>query len=234
MEQVTAEEATMLCCGNSSYIEMCKVLPWLYPKNDWRDLIQTQLLSGIKPRLINARLQEPLTNTQIHRIKKYCVFPEAEYIRTGLLNSDLIITVAKEFYYNILKPLQFKDYIEDPNDYIKWWLIKSKARSSPLVSIYVHNEPVLEMLKTMQSYPIGTKGEVFYELPATATLCRMLDTTQSNVAKFEKVYDEAGHKAAKQYHAQLEEVWDLLYRIRTIGIINDNLMEATYENFFRD
>ena len=36
-----------------------------------------------------------------------------------LMNTDLIITVAKEFYYNVLKPLQFSDYVEPPNDYIK-------------------------------------------------------------------------------------------------------------------
>lgn len=233
MEKVSAEEATMLCCGNTSYIELCTVLPWIFPKTDWRDLIQAQLLSGIKPRELNARLSEPLTNTQIHRIKKYGAFPEAEYIKPGIVNTDLIITVAKEFYYDILKPLQFSDYIEPPNDYIKWWLIKSKTRNSRLSSIYIHKESVLDMIKLMQSYPAGKKGEVLYELPATATLCRILGTTQSNVARFDKVYDDAGHQAANKYSNELCEVWDLLYRIRTIGIINDNFMEASYENFFR-
>lgn len=233
MEHVSAKEATMLCCGSSSYIELCKLLPWVYPKKDWRDLVQAQLLSGIKPRLVNARLQEPLSNTQIHRVKKHCVLPEAEYIKSSTTNTELITTVAKEFYYNILKPLQFEDYIEPPNEYIKWWLIKSKARNSALVSMYIHNEPVLEMLKLMQSHPTGTKGEVFYELEPTATLCRMIGTTQSNVSKFEKVYDKPGHEAAKRYTKQLDEVWDLLYRIRTIGIINDDLMEAKYEDIFR-
>ena len=233
MEQVSAEEATMMCCGNTSYIELCKLLPWIFPKSDWRDLVQAQLLSGIKPRELNSRLSEPLTNTQIHRIKRHGVFPEAEYIKAGTLNTDLIITVAKEFYYNVLKPLQFSDYVEPPNDYIKWWLIKSKARGSVLVNMYIHNERILKMLKLMQSHPAGRKGEVFYEMPATSTLCRMLDTTHSNVSKFDKVYDEPGHKAAKEYSKELNEVWDLLYRIRTIGIINDNLMEATYEDFFR-
>lgn len=234
MEQVTAEEATMLCCGNTSYIELCKLLPWVYPRKDWRDLVQAQLLSGIKPRHINMRLEEPLTNTQIHRIKKYYTLPEAEYVRDGILNIDLITTVTKEFYYNVLKPLQFTDYIEPPNAFVKWWLIKSKVRSSPLVSIYIHNEPILEMLKLMQSHPAGRKGEILYELTPTSDVCRMLDIEQSNVSKFEKLYDSAGHKAAQLYSTQLDEVWDLLYRIRTIGIINDNLMEATYENFFRD
>lgn len=233
MEQVSAEEATMLCCGNSSYIELCKLLPWIYPKKDWRDLVQAQLLSGIKPRLVVSRQEEPMTNTQIHRVRKYHSIPEAEHIKATDINTELVTTVAKEFYYHILKPLQFEDYVEPPNEFVKWWLIKSKARNSALVSIYIHNEPVLEMLKLMQSHPTGTKGEVFYEMQPTATLCRMLNTTQSNVSKFEKVYDKAGHEAAKKYTAQLDEVWDLLYRIRTIGIINDNLMEAEYENFFR-
>lgn len=35
MKNVTAEQATQLCCGNSQYIALCKALPWVFPRTVW-------------------------------------------------------------------------------------------------------------------------------------------------------------------------------------------------------
>lgn len=233
LETTTAEEATMLCSGCTSYVDLCKILPWIYPKEDWRDLIQAQLLSGIKPRYINDRLEEYLTPVQISRIRKHPLMPEAEYVR-GELDTELCITIAKEFYYKVLKPLQFKEYIDPPNAFTKWWLIKSKVRDSMLPIIFIHKKPIVEMFKVMSSHPAGRIGEFLNEVPHSATVCHMLGIAPTNARNYTSYKDDRGKEAASQYVEELDYVWNFLYKIRTIGIINDALMEAKYETFFRE
>ena len=232
MENVSAEEATLLSIGSTSYIALCKLLPWIYPKEDWRDLVQAQLLCGIKPRHINARLSEPLTQTQLCRIRRFSRMPEAEYVKDDLASLDEYITVTQQFYANILRPLQFQDYAPNLTPYAKWWLVKSKARESALAIIYIQDQAKSELITLMQSMPAGNKGEMLCELGTSSVVCRMLNTTQSNCGKFQTLTDPRGHELALQYEQQVSEIWDLIYRIRIQGIMNDALMEGKYADIF--
>lgn len=232
MENVSAEEATLLSIGSTSYIELCKLLPWVFPKDDWRDLVQAQLLSGMKPRHINARLAEPLTQTQLCRIRRFSRMPEAEYIKDNLESLEDFIPITQQFYANILKPLQFQDYAPDLTPYAKWWLVKSKARTSALALMYIQDTEKSELITLMQSMPAGNKGEMLQELGTASVVCRMLETTQSNCGKFQNLTDPRGHELALKYEEPISEIWDLMYRIRTQGIMNDALMEGRYANIF--
>ena len=231
MKNVTAEQATQLCCGNSQYIALCKALPWVFPRTDWRELIQAQLLSGIKPRYINARLETTYTNVQMSRIRKHPTRPEAEFIKKPDAYMEDYITLGRQFYYNVLRPLQFQAYPDGLTPYALWWLIRTKVRNSTLPLMYIHDETITEMFKIMQSQPASSKGNFLKEMGTSAEVCRMVNTTQSNVKNFNIIPDDAGNISQK-YIQQLEEVFALMYNVRTIGIINDDLMEAKYESFF--
>ena len=108
MQNVSAEQATMLSCGNSSYINLMKCLPSVLPYPTWYALVQAQLLSGIKPREINSRLDEPLNHTCLHRIRKYPEPPRAIYCLNEEKSLEYLIPTAKQFYYGILKLCSFR------------------------------------------------------------------------------------------------------------------------------
>lgn len=231
MKNVTVSEANMLACSSTSYCEMLSKLPYILPRRRWEDLIQAQLLSGMSSTEINSRLDEPINRTKCSRIRKYPLMPEAEYI----LNPDQILTMtitqAQQFYYGVLKPLQFKEYELD-DTYTKWFQVQQICRTAPLGLIYIHDEEVKAMLKIMQSLPEPSKGFFLQKCGSTARHCRMANTTTSNVKNFAVHDDSKNVKYSQEYEETITRVYDLIYRVRTVGIINDNLMEAAYEYSF--
>lgn len=231
MKNVTVEEANMLTCSSTSYCSMLSTLPYILPRRRWEELIQAQLLSGMSSTEINSRLTEPMNRMKCSRIRKYPLMPEAEYIKDPDTILTTTIVQAKQFYYHILKPLQFKEY-ELEDTYIKWFQVQQICRSAPLGLIYIHDEQVKDMLKLMQSLPEPSKGFFFQHCGQTARLCRIANTTTSNVKNFIPHDDSKLIKYSQEYTETINRVYDLIYRVRTVGIINDNLMEAAYEHSF--
>ena len=231
MKHTTAEPATALCCGNTAYIELMKLLPNVLPKQTWYDLVQAQLLSGIKPRHLNERLEEPIPKSKLYRIKHYPCFPDAEYINPEV-SLDMYIPIAQQFYNNILKPLQLPDYIPIEDDYMMWYFIRSICRSSALSLIYVRDEKIMDMIRVMQAQPEGHAGYFLSKYGYDSAHTRAVGVRQQGAHNYTVIPDDAGERACKKYRAQLEEVYDLLYNIRCKGIVNDNLMEGRYADFF--
>lgn len=232
MQNVSAEQATMLSCGNSSYINLMKCLPNVLPYPTWYALVQAQLLSGIKPREINSRLDEPLNHTCLHRIRKYPEPPRAIYCLDEEKSLEYLIPTAKQFYYGILKPLQLPYYPHVEDEYMLWFWIRGLCRKAPLGLIFIQHERIREMITLMQSQPTGSKGFFLNRYGYTHELCKSVSVQQQTARNYKIVDDSKSIALATQYQKELEQVYELLYNIRTIGIMNDTLMEAGYEYIF--
>lgn len=228
MKNVTVTEANMLACSSTAYCSMLSKLPYILPRRRWEDLLQAQLLSGMTSTQINSRLTEPVNKMKLSRIRRYPLMPEAEYIKEPNRILTQEITQAKQFYYGILKPLQFKEY-ELEDTYIKWFQIQMICRTAPLGLIYIHNEQVKAMLTIMQSLPAPSKGYFFQKYGSSSHICKIANATASNAKNYAVHDDSKCDRYVSEYEATINYVYDLLYRVRTVGIINDNLMEAVYE-----
>ena len=229
LQNISAAQATMLSCGNSSYINLMKYLPNVLPYPTWYSLVKVQLLSGIKPREINSRLDEPLNHTCMHRIRKHPEIPQAIYCLDNNISLEFLLPTAKQFYYSVLKPLQLPYYPEVQDSYMLWFWIRSLSRNTPLGLIYIHDKDVNDMLKIMQSQPNGSKGFFLQRYGYTHELCKSIGVQQNTAKNYKIIDDSKSIELSEHYKKELERVYDLLYNIRTVGIVNDTLMEAGYE-----
>lgn len=229
MRNVKPEEATMLACGSTAYIKMFNVLPYMLPRRDSKELIQAQLLCGIKTGDINSRLEEPMNYTRISRIKHYPLMPEAEYIKAPdkILSNE--VTIAIQFYLKILKPIQLPIYNPDEDTYLKWYQIQSICRGTMLSVIFIHDPDVSKMIRETQAARTASKGFIINTYGRTANICKLVHSAQSNVNNLYKKNDSDLVQLSYKYEMEIDKVYDFLYRIRVQGILNDKLMEAAYE-----
>ena len=253
LNQLNKEEATALSLNNDNYLDLLRVLPWVYPGKSWYEIVQTQLLSGIPPRyVIQSHLdREKLTFVKCNRIKKYKNYPQA-YIINGHQTHDeeWYTTALVGFCETILYALQTGECPlqpdEAPYEYKMWWIHELTRNNLYIMDAIVRklDTSLHETVQVVASLPYLDKAVLVdkYDQSFSITKGEYLknfdgysyyNTSRTYIA--EHIHSNKIPDTCKQYEdvyyaheGEVDIIYDLLFRCNMHGHMNQSLVNGDY------
>ena len=231
---VTAEEARLMTSWSEDYIKLFKVLPWTNCSNDWRQLVYAQKLCGIKSRFINEHREQPLSNCQFARLKKYCQPPDAWITRPEVVETtyDNYAHLAKGFWHANLQPIQLPTVTDKVllSTHTKFCLLSKTVRSAPYTLWYRDNSRMLQFLQDFRSLPTAKTADIKQQ--ANDMRYRRMCGLKGNNGWMQYnpsplAVQEQQDRFVKQYETEINKLFSLFMKCQCEGFINDKLMEVT-------
>lgn len=257
MSKLNKDEATALCAGNSNYVDLLKVLPWVQPSRSWYEMVQAKSLSGIANSVIIKCYEdrEKLTQVKVNRIKNNIRFPQAEIIRGHAEKSDDEYILALQGFWNVvLAGLQTGDYPLPPDEapwlYKLYWVhtisvnssyifkyLAMKLDTSLSTAVTVASSlPNLDKVALIPHYDKEMSvsfGQYLKNIDGYAYYHTPSASVQTRIA------NDHVQSVLNQYQTtydgiagEIDMLYDLLYRLNCFGYMNDSLVNGEYEMYF--
>lgn len=249
LKRLEPQEATVLAINNDKYLKLLKMAPYVVPTKNRYQMYQALMLAGIERKALKSVFDDVPTDRTLTRIKNYHTIPDC-WCAEGhmLLDPEEYSQVLKDFWFQVLKPLQLGDYpIEEPKPLLMMYWVQRMCRTQPWLmgatigKLYPECKHVLDVMISVpkttrldclydwdKEYYTTTKGKYLKHLNVSNYAHydnnRIMRLHQTRAATVDKILDF--------YYANDSEIkmfYSFLYNICCYGIANDSLITGEWD-----
>ena len=250
LKRLTSEEATVLAISNSRYVKLLSMAPFVVPTKNRYQMYQALMLAGIERKALKLVHDDVPNDRTLTRIKNYHTIPEC-WCAEGhmLLSQSEYDSVIKDFWFQVLKPLQLGDFpIEEPKPLLQMYWVQYMSRTQPwlmsavLGKLYPECKHVLNVIPSVpkvtkldllydweaEAYPTTTKGKYLKHL----NISNYAHYDKNRIVQLNQNKTELIDKILGFYYANSSEIrmlYSFLYNICCFGCANDTLINGEWD-----